>query len=259
MRPPQASAWQIIRDAIQFSSHEFIPLLRSAYALLISVFFLETVSDHYFEYLSDVIARSGAEPGLLVFGTALLELICSLFFAALWFIAVVPRIEHLQRQTTSALPAEQSLRFSSQLRQHLNALVIEEIRVFAAVLRRLPFFLLPSLAEYLRLSLVPYVVLLDPGYEAGQTDALNKSRSLARRRWVLLGVMLWVTFVVPWIAKDLIQGDSHLALWENPARELFIVLFNFFWNTAAALVWYQLYRLLSADDSTETSVGARAC
>lgn len=237
------SSITVFRDALQFSFQFLLPILKATWPLLLTLELLELVSDQYFEYVSEMIQRRGTESLLLLSGTAFLEFLSGLFFMAAWFLAIVPALDRLaSHQLERAL--EPMPRLGRSFRLYLNALLIEQTRVFAVILWRLPFFFVLSPIEYIRLSLVPYVVVLEPQYREGKIDALDASRRLARGRWILLGSLLLASLLVPILLKQLILGSGNIWIWENPLRTMVNCVFQFFANLLSSMILFAVFRSL---------------
>jgi hypothetical protein len=86
------------------------------------------------------------------------------------------------------------------------------------------------LFEYIRLFFVPYLVLFDGSYHQGEVDVLKRSRQLARRNWIVIGMaqtlvlgllplLLHLAFQSPSLSKSPLQFvvvhtlDVALAIW----------------------------------------------
>jgi hypothetical protein len=94
-------------------------------------------------------------------------------------------------------------------------IIIETLRSFAAILFRIPLLVLPAVYEWLRLLPVPYLVLLDRRYRAGERDALTEARCLfAGHRWLILS-LLGLRSVL-WLAEAMLfengQGEPLMSL-----------------------------------------------
>jgi hypothetical protein len=72
--------------------------------------------------------------------------------------------------------------------------------------------------KWLKLSLVPFVVMLDPAYERGEKDALKESEALATGKfWILLFAFVLMTIVVPLIMTSF---DEYKVIWRTPVWSL---------------------------------------
>jgi len=81
-------------------------------------------------------------------------------------------------------------------RNHFKYLTIESLRTILPVLLKSLLFIIPGILEYLRLSMVLFIVMLDPEYQAGKVDALDRSREITKGRlsFVFLFLMLSAAF-----------------------------------------------------------------
>lgn len=240
-----SSSWRLCGSAFRLARELYLPVLRSSWRPLLVLQAAQLLASQYFSYASDLIRQRGTEDLSLIAATASLELFFNLLWSALWLLTLAPRA-HALVEKASFPPLQTSII------ENLTQLVIEEIRVLAAVIRRIPLFVLPAPIEYVRLSLVPYVVIFDPAYRRGEADALETSRTLTRRRWILLGVALLLATILPWIASDMIQGDNTPWIWQNPVGVTLGSLVAFFINLAGGVFLYALYRLLSG---TQAALG----
>lgn len=239
------SSIRVLRHALQFSFRFLLPLIKATWPLLLTLELLELVTDQYFGSISEMIQRRGIENPLLLTGTAFLEFVSGLFFMAAWFLAIVPLLSRMATYQFDN-PIEPAPRLGRSFRLYLNPLLIEQTRVFAAILWRLPFFIVLSPVEYIRLSLVPYVVVLEPKYNDGQIDALDASRRLTSGRWILLGSLLLASLLVPLLIKQLVIGNGNIWIWENPLRTMINCVFQFFANLLSSMILFAVFRSLQA-------------
>lgn len=215
------------------------PILRTSWKPLLALHLVQLMADQYFSYTTFLINQRGSEDVALIALSSALELLFSLLWSAFWLLTLAPRANALYDQRPPpSLP-------TSAIR-NLTQLVIEEMRVLAAVLLRVPLLLFPALIEYIRLSLVPYVVVLDPSYSQGKIDALHASRRLTRRRWTLMGFVVLAALLLNALVPNMIQGDNQGWIWQNPFRVGVASLLTFFINLADGVFLFALYRTLSA-------------
>lgn len=104
-------------------------------------------------------------------------------------------------------------------------IVIETVRAIAATLLRLPLLLVPGLVEWIRLTPIPYVVILDPEYQNGDRDALQSARALFSRH--KLRVLLLVIPSAAVFALEFAMTSSPadvLPIWSAPVQHVGSIL-----------------------------------
>lgn len=102
--------------------------------------------------------------------------------------------------------------------EDLNQVMIETLRTWGVALSWSFLLIVPGLIKWLRLSLVPFVVMLDPAYKKGEKDALQESERLTRGKfWLLLFAFVLMTIVVPLI---LTSFDDYKVIWRTPLASL---------------------------------------
>lgn len=231
-------SFRLLMAAFAEASRIYSSVLRTAWIPLVSLHVLQAATDQYFQFTAEIIRNRGQEDILLIGVTALLELLVNLLWSTLW-VLIISQNAHAWLCQKPPAP------FWDQVKTHLNPLLIEQVRSIAAILWRLPFLFLPALIEYIRLSLVPYVVLFDLEYANGQKDALRQSRQLTRGRWVLLSLIVAGGLLLPWFAKQMILGGDSSWIWRNPGRVSLAAAVAFFINTFSGLLFFFIYRHLA--------------
>lgn len=215
---------ETVRSIARVPTMTWLPLL---------VLHLADVGTHqYFTYASELIRSRGREDLLLIAATASLEVLFNLIWTALWLITVVDAIG------TAPEPV--------RITRHLNPLLIEQIRALASVFWRLPLLIVPAIARYVRLSLVPFVVLCDPRYAQGGIDALENSRGLSRGHFFLLTLALSTNAIVPEVVRRLAQGDRSELFWLNPWGVGLGAALTFPLNIVTTVFMCGLYRQFSS-------------
>lgn len=106
-------------------------------------------------------------------------------------------------------------------RRSVELIMIESLRAMAATLLRLPLLILPAIYEWIRLTPVPFLVLLDDSYARGEKDILNASREFFRNhRLVVFGFVILssVFFAIEFAFTS--DSAEALPIWQDPLRLL---------------------------------------
>lgn len=125
----------------------------------------------------------------------------------------------------------------------VELLLIETIRGLGAVLLRLPLLILPAVYEWIRLTPIPYIVLWDRAYQAGDVDALQASREFFRShktRVLSLLVLSLMIFLIEFATTSSSQDTA--ALWVNPVESLLPILIFAPIHLACDIFTLEMYR-----------------
>ena len=214
------------RDALSL----YLKVFRVAWYWLIPLHLIDAGSNQLFSVLTERLQAMGREDFLSLAGIAFVELIFTMIWSAAWILVL----------TVSAQFASNSRPESSPSRPFAQVL-IEEIRVLASILWRLPLLLFPALFQYVRMAFVPFIVILDPAYARGEVDALKKSQRLSRGRFWLLALTILVSLALPWFLDELAQGENS-SIWVEPLKGAASTTVTLFINVATGLFLFSLYR-----------------
>lgn len=91
-------------------------------------------------------------------------------------------------------------------KSHFKYLTIEGLRTILPILLRTLLLIIPGLIEYLRLSFVSYVVMLDPEYQAGKADALERSRELVKGHLLYVFLFLLLSAVIEYLGSSALDA-----------------------------------------------------
>lgn len=101
----------------------------------------------------------------------------------------------------------------------LELLVIETLRVIAASLIRVPLLLLPAVFEWIRLTPTPFIVLFDPAYAHGETDAIQSARRYFRQHYPrVLALLLPALILMLAELAITLSPDDAVPLWKAPLQ-----------------------------------------
>ena len=258
MKDKQQSPWRELAFALKYCAAAYLPVMRAAGILLATLALLQMLSDQYLDFLTSRLQNSAAERVFPIIMAALLQLLNVLLWNTLWMIALIPTLIRLTTASserdgasfsTSAgdpvdsTPSQPAIAtFISNTGLFFNQLLIEQVRVFAALIIRLPLLLIPTVFEYVRLAFVPLVVLTDPEYQAGHRDALTQSRHLSRGHWLVIAIWLVGTVALPFGIRQLLEGERGPWVWENPWRVSLEGILIFFLDTAIGITFFAFYR-----------------
>lgn len=186
--------------------------LRELWPSLLALHLFELGANQAFAALQERVLARGTEDLLAI---ALLiawqALISSLWNCAYVCVAGLGLIEAAQ--------GAPSRRAWARLTHALNQTMIETLRVWASLLRWSLLLLIPAAVAYGRLFWVPMVAAIDPVYDRGDVDALERSRELSRGRWWLSFGLAAASLAIPSLAAMAIQGSED-RLFAAPARVL---------------------------------------
>lgn len=165
---------------------------------------LEGIGSQFLTYATDQMFSIGRENIPLMAFIASVELVMSFLLTALWTLAICSAVQ--EREEWEAVP----------LGSRFNQLMIEQVRGLASVIWRMPLFLVPAIVQYIRLRLLPFIVVLDRAYLRGEVDALQMSRKLSRGHFWLLTAFVVATALLQWIADDLVYTGGGRYFLFNP-------------------------------------------
>jgi hypothetical protein len=219
------------------------PTVRRSWRALLALTIIHVGIDQYSALASRVIQERGREEiGLLVF-TSLVQFILDLLWSGAWLLVVsraADTVASLTRNAGDPEAPEAQPSFVPSFMQDYPQVLIEGIRVLAAMIFRLPFLVIPALIEYVRLVFVPYVVLFDSAYKRGEVDALKQSRRLVRGRFVFLSTLVSIQPLIV-LLLALFKGDEAF-IWEKPLEGLISVLLTFLLDLFFGILVFFAYR-----------------
>jgi hypothetical protein len=182
-------------------------LKRSGLAL-VCLHLTREMSLQFLNFLTSQVQAQGREDVATLVGLAGLNFLCEIMWSAVWSFVLISAVRSAMRDEPLWSPKS----FSD-----FNQLLIEGVRSMAAVLYRLPFAVIPGLIELLRLLFVPHVVLLEPNYEQGHVDALERSREAIRQKWGLILLITLVSLGLNTLVDALTQGTpGETYFWQVP-------------------------------------------
>lgn len=180
----------------------FVKTLRKVGPVLLAWFVLTQLFDQWVLVSTQKVMMSDkGQSGIWIFAT--LSILSSILTP------LVATLLVLSSWTTLGNNAVAAFKF---FRAHLSWLIREQLRVFGKVILWSLLFILPGIWKFMELSLVPWVVCLDPEYQAGRKDSLQASREVFYRIWgrlTLLGLVFWL--LIPFLMTSFDSYRSYSA------------------------------------------------
>lgn len=171
----------------------------------------------------------GTSPMIYLY--ALFSIICALMFSSLLTVMVVSA---LQKNWVDAT-------------ENLNQVLIETLRSWGRIIKWSFLLILPGMVKLLRLSFVPFVVLLSPAYKKGTVDALDESEKLAHGElFSLLIVFVVMTGILPIV---LTSFDEFKIIWRTPVASLLYHLVEAILAVIFCLWLLRIYRRRAAEEN----------
>lgn len=172
---------------------------------------------------------------------ALISLIVSVLFPLLQIMIVSFSLRHT---------ADSPLQIQEFIGERFPQLLLEELRAWGQCLFFSLLFILPGLFRLLQLLFVPFVVLFDATYAAGEVDALRKSKLIFNKFWgQTLTLVVIFYLVLPLLVTTLF--DAYRNYFAHP---FFSLGLNFFEAILAytAIVW--LYSIFTKSQGSGPSL-----
>lgn len=182
------------------AGEKFLPLLKNSWGFLLSLWILISLCTMYFEEVLKLDPQRASIVGI----TATVGLIFTSILESFALLNVLPfRLDEIDRKIAPR-------QLGPLIKKHVGPLTLESIRVAARVLLWILVFIIPGIIKQIRLSFVPFIVLLNPAYARGDIDALAESETRVKgHTWILFFVMLasfvfdaaleFLTYSSPWL------------------------------------------------------------
>ena len=123
---------------------------------------------------------------------------------------------------------------------HLKPFSLESIRSLGWVLLFLPLLIIPGIIKYLQFLMVPYVVLCDPKYQAGEIDALAESARLMKGLVSIAMIFLILSIpLVMWFG----QFTEPILITNEPLKWFLSFAITSAFSLYFNLLLYKLYRV----------------
>lgn len=215
-------------------------VLRSAGAVLSIIFVCRAISSEVFNFVAQRSQGLGGDTNVL-FTSLALQALFDLAWGTAWTFLLIRSVK--VANSGGSLLDSRSL-------SDFNQLLIENIRAVAAMIWRIPFLIVPALVEYVRLTFVSHIVLLDPKYQRGEVDALQRSRDLVKGRFLMILVLMIILSLIPLVSAQLMQGGDIQWPWEHPLSFLLKTAFLLFMHLVFEIFLVALFlRILEKTDA----------
>ena len=216
-----------------------LPVLRARLILVIGLQMIAYFAAQYFRLAEKQMASFMEENLLFIATNAGLSIAFDLVWQAVFFMVTILTVLDL----TS--PRKVGLRRTSESFQEL---VIENIRVAARAIFWLPFFIVPALYKYVRLSMVSFIVLTDEEYAKGEADALKKSYEVTKGRVMLCTIALILSSMIEPLVSNIITG-GEIWIFENPIGSVLSIPASLIVELWAMIFLFAIYSQLRSNPS----------
>jgi len=188
-------------------------------ALMLSFNILEQIFSHLLE--NELNSRTGATNWLWVYsgGSVLISLLqpslVSIF--TLGCLRPIPLVQQLQVLWP--------------------AIIKESMRALGQCMTWGLLLILPGLIRFVQLTLLPFVIVLDPNYSLGQIDALQESTRLVRKRfWSIFLLVILTSIVLPVLAS---KWDELSLFALHPYSATALTVFDTLTTILVTLLFYK--------------------
>ena len=228
----------VLREAFKETSKLYPKVAMKIWGWLLFLHLLQLGATQVTTYAAEAMRASGREDIGIIAAIAGIDMIFNLVWSAFWVLVLSLAAAHL------LAPEERDrLREPYNLPSTVNRILIEQTRVLGSILWRVPLVIWPVI-QWVRLTLVPFIVIFDRCYEAGKVDAISRSKDLSHRHFWMLSSYLAVSAMLPWISDSLTQSDK-LYFWQNPFLVLAGSVPTLLINIATGIFLFSIYRQLS--------------
>ncbi|MNY55076.1 hypothetical protein D3C86_1910210 [compost metagenome] len=96
--------------------------------------------------------------------------------------------------------------------------------------------------------MVPFVVTGSKPYDAGQEDALKKSKHIVRKHiFAVLGVLLLFHLAIPLVLSTIF--DAYRIAWQTPVQSLLLNLLDTYLFIISTQLLFKIFRSEAHDDA----------
>lgn len=119
------------------------------------------------------------------------------------------------------------------LRTHWSAVFKESLRAAGNAMTWGLLLVIPGLIRFVQLSLVPFIVMLDPEYKVGHLDALKESSKIVNKRFIqVLCVIVIFTVILPILSSSF---DEWSVFTVHPISATFLSFLDLLLSTLSFL------------------------
>jgi hypothetical protein len=223
------------------ASQLLFPVLKERLLLFIALEMLAFFAAQYFR-MAELKMNQEMEENLMALAmNAGLSISFDLIWHAVFFMVSVITAIELSTQARVGL---------NRTSQTFQEIIIENIRVVARAIFWLPFFILPALYKYVRLSMVSLVVLSDREYQAGNVDALKRSYQVTKGHFILCAFALLLSSLLEPILANIVTG-GEISVLENPFRSVMSIPISLIAELWSMIFLFAIYTSLIQSSSPE--------
>lgn len=245
------STSSLLKKATRQSSQLWVPLFLQSFIPLILLAVMDFLSDQMVEQLTSILKSHPHEELVITPVITLIQMTLYLFTSSVWLIVITRTLRSLHHiEPPSALEVSSDRLPQKQLEMpsfliELNQLLIEQVRVFAAIIWRLPLLLVPAAIEFVRLCFVPMIVLIDGDYQKRRVDPLIESRKLSRGHWTILSLLFCLFEFSESFAGELILHEAPNPMLNHPLASSISILVTMGLKLFASLFFISLFCQMS--------------
>lgn len=166
----------MIKECARLAAQSYWPFLRSSLGVLLPLWILAEVTDQYFALAAKLALRGSPEHWMAQVGQLATAVTVS-------FVVILLLPVRLKDWQDGTRPYRSWTKIAHD---YTWPLFVEGLRMTAYVILWSVAFVIPGIYKQVRYLFVPFVVLLDPHYQKGEVDALERSAELTK------GVFGWL-------------------------------------------------------------------
>lgn len=124
---------------------------------------------------------------------------------------------------------------------YIGQIFVESLRSWGKTLLWALLFIVPGFWKFLEYSLVPFVVVASPRYDAGNEDALESSAHIFRKHWgKILSVLVLFHIFIPLVLTGLF--DAYRLVWKTPVQSLLLNLLDTYLLLLSTQILFRIFR-----------------
>lgn len=207
-------------------------LVKNHWIFFILLFLSTEVPDQLFNHFKAILGPTSLENSHMQILLEANILIFQMFKSAIILISVPVFLHYNSLKPLAALHI---------LWERLNLLGIESVRATASVIRWSTLLIFPGIIKYLKLHMVPFVVLFQDEYESGEVDALDSSSQILRGSLLTLLFSLISFSLLPQVFSAVFGLTNSALLTDQPLQYLLSKLITWMLELLLASFLYFFY------------------
>jgi hypothetical protein len=225
-------SWTTLTRALQLTHQDLRPFFMQNWGLILGTFVGCELVDSYFVMVSQMLG-SNPQASQMSIVIAATRLCLALMELTLLTILVPMRLKEREQ----GLPAHSFWNYASH---YAVPLTLENLKALGLTLIWSLAFVIPGIIKYLQYQFVSFVVLVDPDYEDGKVDALQRSKELTKGILLLLLGILWVGAILSW---GLGYVEEAHPLHRSPLIWSLTFVGTLAFNLYLSVLLYEIYRV----------------